>query len=79
MKKTLSILLAVLMLVSCAAAVFMVSAGATSELTPTVIYTAGDCADAGYEHFNTVDLALVKANENNRKWKADDVLEIRFD
>ena len=79
MKKTLSILLAVLMLASCAAAVFMVSAGATSELTPTVIYTAGDCADAGYEHFNTVDLALVKANENNRKWKADDVLEIRFD
>ena len=78
MKKALSFLLATLLVVSGIAAVFMVSAGAT-ELTPTVIYTAGSCTDEGYEHFSTVDLALVKANENNRKWKADDVLEIRFD
>ncbi|MBQ3075094.1 MAG: hypothetical protein IJC26_03410, partial [Clostridia bacterium] len=79
MKKTLSILLAVLLLVSCIGAVLMSGAGAASVLSPTVIYTAGACNDEGYEHFSTVDLALVKANENNRKWKEDDVLEIRFD
>ena len=79
MKKTLSVLLAALLLASCIGAVLMSGAGAASPLTPTVIYTAGACTDEGYEHFNTVDLALVKANENNRKWKSDDVLEIRFD
>ena len=78
MKKVLSLLLAALLLASCVAALFVVPAGA-AELAPTVIYTAGDCTDEDYEHFATVDLALVKANENNRKWKADDVLEIRFD
>ena len=79
MKRILCFLLTLVLTLSTASVIFCFNTSGVAALTPTVVYTAGDCSETGYEHFNTVDLALVKANENNRKWKADDVLEIRFD
>jgi len=79
MKKILSVSVAVFLLAACIVGIFSVGADATATPVPTVIYTAGDYTEDDYAHFGTVDLALVKANESNRKWKADDVLEIRFD
>ncbi len=74
-KKILSLVLSVLLLISCTLGVLFV--GAKAE-TPTVIYTACDYTEEGKEHFIDITTALADAAAKSGQWKADDILEIRF-
>ena len=73
--KIWSCLLALVLLVSCAVGIFAVSADAESTV---IYYTLGEVEMEGSEHFATLAEALAALQAKNKKWGANESVEIRF-
>ncbi len=73
--KMISLLLAVMMLITCVTGALFIGAEAQVQ-TPTVIYTVAEYEEEGREHFADFVAAMQKAATVT--WGKDDVLEIRF-
>ena len=70
-----SVLLAMILLVSCIAGIMIVGAEAESA---TVYYTIGEVEQEGSEHFDTLAEAFTALKAKNKKWGANESVEIRF-